>query len=88
MQLHFEFTWPELSEKEIKIALDHLYIKSEYFVVVDLLDRSIYTTGDLFKCKEAILNAQKFYTKHPEYLGISYINRYYQRRHFQLLFKT
>lgn len=88
MQLHFEFTWPELSEKEIEIVLNHFYVKPEYFVVVDLLDGSIYATGDLFKCKKAILDAQKFYNEYPEYLGMSYINRYYKRRHFQLLFKT
>lgn len=86
-QLHFEFTWPELTEKEIEIILLYPFVKPGNFALIDLVDGSVYSTGDLFKCKKTILDAQGFYTKHPEYLGESYINRYYQRKHFQLIFK-
>lgn len=55
MQLHFEFTWPELTQEEIKEALSHFSIKLGYFVVVDLVEGSVYyANADLFRCKKAI----------------------------------
>lgn len=86
-QLHFEFIWPDLSEKEIKRATESFVVRSTVFFVVDLFTFEIYTQGDLIKCKRDMINAKIFYNKFPGYLGSNRMDIYYKHRHFQLLFK-
>ena len=88
MQLHFDFKWPDLTEREAEKILSDTRIKSGEFIIVDLVDGRLYGKGDLFYCKRAILTAQQFYQVHLGYLDNSYLTRYYYRKHFQLLFKT
>jgi hypothetical protein len=87
-QLHFDFKWPDLTEREAEKILSDTRIKSGEFIIVDLVDGRLYGKGDLFYCKRAILTAQQFYQVHLGYLENSYLTRYYYRKHFQLLFKT
>lgn len=68
MQLHFDFKWPDLTEREAEKILSDTRIKSGEFIIVDLVDGRLYGKGDLFYCKRAILTAQQFYQVHLGYL--------------------